>query len=471
MPEGKTIAEDAPPGRQPRGFRETVVWKLDALTQRVDRHRRDGDHVRALSDIMAVTHKLFQQSAPRAMSLSSPALNREAARLSESMLAGSAYKNDAPALGVRDGIHGKRRQRVILLATLLSDIGGHSRLVEDIVRRFVGRMDIGLVLTGLTLNEAPLTREAFDPSRLHIHCLDDDTHIERLHTGWDVIKSFAPDVIVDFSHPYDMICFALLHSAPARRKLHVWHADHSFALRPVDPETGLVSVTAYGEACARHYARGTGQAVINLPMTCADPYADVPEAAMSAGLRADDAFLTATCGSIAKFLPKTVRNYVDFIAARFRARGGAHVHIGPLTDDLKEAVTAAAVSARSSATVRHLPYVESLSQTLALLKPDIYLSSYPVAGGKATVEAMAAGCAIVHAVGHRVADGLDNFYPGALNWRTLDEFETCLAGVTADTVDCQRRLARAYFERAHAPALFEATLERLLSGAASESVQ
>ena len=304
MPRRKTVAENAPPARQPDGFQEALSRALRALTQKAADCRRTGDHAGAMSHIIATTRTLFQQSAERVMSVASPALNREAAHLADNMLAGAAYADSGPADEAGHGVLGPAhggRGRVLLLVTRLLDTGGHSILVEDIVSRFAGRMDIGLMLTDLARNQSALTREAFDPSRLHVRHLDSATHMEKLRAGWDHVRSFAPDVIIDFSHPFDMVSFALLHGAPARRKLHVWHADHSFALRPVDPVTGLVAVTAYGAVCARQYARRTGQPVIGLPMTCADPYADAPEAAIGTGMRTGDGFLTATCGGIGKF--------------------------------------------------------------------------------------------------------------------------------------------------------------------------
>jgi hypothetical protein len=100
----------------------------------------------------------------------------------------------------------------------------------------------------------------------------------------------------------------------------------------------------------------------------------------------------ATCGPLAKYRGAASHRWTDYAVAALAARDASLVHIGPVDDDFRaeiaQTLTAAGID---PARYSYTGAVPDLPAALIAERANLYLSSYPVSGGKANLEAMALG--------------------------------------------------------------------------------
>lgn len=400
-----------------------------------------------LQDSIDAATLFFRVSQKEAQTLTVPAFNRAIEAITD-----IAHPAQNPP-GTSQG----DRPLVVILATRLFNIGGHSRIIEDVRQALDTEADFRIVLTDIVGNHEETTRPWLSaPATPVTRLLGDSAHEKLLH-GLNYLASLPVDVLFDASHPFDSVALGLLRHCQARRKIHLLHADHSFALRPAAGDCALLSVTPAGRKIADALASRDGAPWFDLPMTCDDPWQEGKPTPRPR----PTGLLTATSGHFVKFEDHDGLSYADLLNTRFRARGGNHVHIGPLPPARKKELLASLEDPAWVARFHHIDRVPSLSKALAELGPDLYLNSFPVAGIKAGIEAMAAGCAICHRQTGAIIDGAEVFHDGALAWRDMKEFETLLAAVDHDSLSRQKSMARRHYEDHHSPAAFGASLRHL----------
>ena len=118
----------------------------------------------------------------------------------------------------------------------------------------------------------------------------------------------------------------------------------------------------------------------------------------------------------AKFDLSGESSYLDVLTERFAARDGAHVHIGPLSAEQRLRVHQYLDKLRCRERFVHTEHVPDLASALSELAPSVYIDSYPIGGGKAIIEAMAAGLPICAAIHDPNLDSSAFCYPECLRW-------------------------------------------------------
>jgi len=116
--------------------------------------------------------------------------------------------------------------------------------------------------------------------------------------------------------------------------------------------------------------------------------------------------------------------YERAVACILKASRGYHVHIGDLSDaflqKIHEELDAENVSHDQFI---HIPWVASLSQALIENAVDVYVSSFPLGGGKSLIEAMSVGVPVVthESYRSRYHAGSDLAYPDSFTWSQYEE--------------------------------------------------
>jgi hypothetical protein len=104
----------------------------------------------------------------------------------------------------------------------------------------------------------------------------------------------------------------------------------------------------------------------------------------------------ATCGSVHKYRQPGQHRWTDFAVAALKGGAAEFLHIGPVDAPFEAEVGAALTAAGlDPARYRFLGAAPNLRQALIDNEVDAYMASYPESGGKAALEAMAAGIAPV----------------------------------------------------------------------------
>lgn len=144
--------------------------------------------------------------------------------------------------------------------------------------------------------------------------------------------------------------------------------------------------------------------------------------------------------------------FEEMIVTRLETRDGFHVHIGAVPPEAEDSLRARCQAAGIDPTrFINIPFVDDVAQALATLACDLYIVSFPVGGGKAILEAMAAGVGVL-CYGRpnlQLLCGIDIAYSEALVWRTKPEFELILKRYDDDTREAHRAFARDYFTKHH----------------------
>jgi hypothetical protein len=279
--------------------------------------------------------------------------------------------------------------------------------------------------------------------------------VERLCAAFAFLTEFCPDVLVHVGHPNDPLAIALMQPGIARRHLIIHHSDHSFALGRSLEETVHVALGRHFHDFAwREWALET----VLLPPTCREPVV-----AKVASWARDRPFLTVTSGSSHKFDLNGALSYLDILKERFAAREGTHVHIGFLSGEqmLRIEEHLDKLSCRERFVYRE--HVPDLASALCELAPSVYMDSYPIGGGRAIVEAMAAGLPICASSHDPNLDSSSFCYPERLSWTHPTQVGTILGGLDPATLKQHARLSRTYFERNHSPGTFKQRLETLVN--------
>ena len=133
---------------------------------------------------------------------------------------------------------------------------------------------------------------------------------------------------------------------------------------------------------------------------------------------------------------------------------GRHVHIGPLPEDLSNQVRVSLEAAGiDRAAFHHVEQVESLWQAMKDWEVDLYVSSFPVPGARASVEIMGSGTPVIWHVRSEASRYEDTHmsYPGAVCWQDLPELRRSLRQANGPWLASQSRAARDRYEGVHDP--------------------
>ena len=138
------------------------------------------------------------------------------------------------------------------------------------------------------------------------------------------------------------------------------------------------------------------------------------------------------------------------------------MHIGPLSAEQTLRVDQHLDKLSCRERFVHIEHVPHLASALCELAPSVYIDSYPIGGGKAIVEAMAAGLPICAASHDANMDSSSFCYPQCFRWTHPAQLGKILATLDPPTVERHAALSRRYFERNHSPTIFKRRLQALI---------
>jgi hypothetical protein len=358
---------------------------------------------------------------------------------------------------------GGERRGVVYVASELRLTGGHTRVVSDIIQADAATAAAGepvtILVTNVTNDHDLATAGVFSLLGVQMEVAPETGHEGRLVWLKDRLAALSPRVTRLALHPFDSVAVAAVQSGLVGELVFLHNADHNLALGVTLPHALHVDFHAKGFYNCRE--REGVQNNVVWPLTAEDlgPRSPVFQAR---------ALRTCTCGGAEKFEPQFNRDLAPYLY-RYEelapliptATGGLHVHIGPLSEEAQktigEGLDRAGVARERFV---HVPSVPSLWEALKTLEIDLYVSSFPLGGGRATVEALGAGLPLCVHSNYRsiLLSPVNEVYDGALIWRTPEELAGCLSGLTPETLERHSRAARLYYEQHHQPSRLGAAL-------------
>lgn len=332
------------------------------------------------------------------------------------------------------------REKIVYLLTELYATGGHSRVVEDLIIAKPNADHLIIVTDILDTQSASVVS-----SSLRVPCrivkLATRRPADKLSELADLLDHERPNQIIHLGHHFDSVATAIMQPDRfAAHLLYIHHADHNLALGLFLPGVTHVDLHPRGLHICRNHL---GLHASYLPMACRTeprPSRTLPT------------FVSATCGTYGKFSGEAPMTFEEMIVTRLETRDGFHVHIGAVPPEAEDSLRARCEAAGIDPTrFINIPFVDDVAQALATLACDLYIVSFPVGGGKAILEAMAAGVGVLcyGRPDFQLLCGIDIAYPEALVWRTKLEFKLILEQYDNSTREAHRAFARDYFAKHH----------------------
>jgi hypothetical protein len=331
----------------------------------------------------------------------------------------------------------------VILATELYRAGGHSAVIADLVRtgRF-GKRPVLILTDTLNSADATIAAERYG-DQVTAEIAPAGSLIDKLHWTLMRLNALRPRRLVLLNHHYDAVAIAAAQPGIADQTVFYHHGDHQLCLGVTLKHTLHVDPHSIGFHHCRHELGVTDNVFWPLIV---DDLGTRPRLARHTALR------TCSSGSSNKFELDYKYRYVDLVPQLLARTGGTHVHIGPLSEGALERI----YDGIDKLSVPHerfvlIPWVQSVWRALQEHQIDVYLTSFPLGGGRAAIEAMGAG---VPMIGHSCFvssffGGQDMLYPEAYLWETPDELLAHLDSIDGQQLERESRLARLHYEQHH----------------------
>ncbi len=420
-----------------------LATRVAPLEAEVDALIDAGREEAALAALVVGIQNHYKLPEVAHRSLYYPALDRQIERLSRRLEAA------CPDLS---GNTQPLTDNTLVIATELYRVGGHSRLLEDVVRE--ARSAVVVLTDIFARGEAAYhgwLRDALGDASVIV--LPPQGLWARCRALRHLTERLRPARIVYFNHHQDPTPFVGTLGHAGSAKIFVHHADHHPSAGVTLPGMTHVDVTdELADTCSREL----GTPAATLPLYVAD------EGRRSFAALPSDEWSVVTSGTPVKFLRDGELALHRIAAAALGATRGNFFHIGPMDngwlDEIRSALAAAGIDPARFVAVGP---VDSLWRALARLPANVYIGSAPVGGARAAIEVQ--GCGFPLAYHRPAASGslvaLESIYASpALGWSAPTDLPGVLDVLSRQGHDGFSDAARALYERRFSRARFREAL-------------
>lgn len=353
---------------------------------------------------------------------------------------------------------------VVTIASHLEGYGGHTLVIEDMIRAQPDMIHILLVTDLFGLVDADSLVGRFKPIA-EIMVAPCSASFDKLKWVAEQLKQICPEQIFLFNHHQDAVAVASVEPwLGVKKTLFYHHADHNLCLGVHLPDAVHIDPHNLGYFNCRSNLGISDNYYLPLVVE------DKGSRALDFPFMQDGLLRSCSSGTWHKFKQPYSHSYIELICDRLSLIGGVHLHIGDLPDDVLDTIRARLVreDIKSDRFV-HLPWAQSVWTALIENNIDLYISSFPLGGGRAAIEAMGSGTPLLmHSSDvSRFNGGNDLAYSNAFEWKNPEEFYACIKAVTPEVLCEHSKLARDHYENHHMPAAMKNELACIIKGEGS----
>ncbi|RON60824.1 glycosyltransferase family 4 protein [Pseudomonas fluorescens] len=309
-------------------------------------------------------------------------------------------------------------QGTVILATELVRAGGHVELIKDYLALGLFESPVRVVMTDL-FNRLDHDSVKEWESRLdcEVFMATETTLDGKLDCLVERFAEWNPATVLSFGHNQDVVCIVAAHAPCAINRYYVHHGDHHLSLG--------VTCEAFQHVDLHNMSFQLCKHEIGVMQQLYWPISTVGTPQIKNRFLDRGAVTTCSCGRMSKFESGTYAfHYERAVASILKASRGYHVHIGDLTDAFLQRIHKE-LDAENVDHDRfiHIPWVDSLSRALIENGVDVYVSSFPLGGGKSLIEAMSVGVPVVthESYRSRYHSGSDLTYPESHIWSEYED--------------------------------------------------
>ncbi|MFZ6644597.1 hypothetical protein ACO0LO_02685 [Undibacterium sp. TJN25] len=338
--------------------------------------------------------------------------------------------------------------------------GGHSRVAEDLVSVLGGAV---VVLTDLfgsyQSGRLKVADAAARMPKAMVHRLETPSFAGKVKELQAVFNAVRPECVLILSHHPDPLPYVAAASLPETvRKVFFHHCDHQPSVGCTLPGYAHVDFTEHLQGICQS---NLGRPTVHVPLYVAD------RGVKTFTRPTLETLTVVSSGSANKYKRDSALAYQHVVAEILSVTGGSYWHIGHL-DDAWLGLISQALLARGIAVSRfcYLPHVPSLWDSMKEIDGHVFLGSFPIPGGRGSIEAQGCGYPAIYYANDDRAPLLrhaDIFANKELGWSNIPELVAALRKVVDDH-EAQVRLARDYYEKQYGYPVFLQRLHLALSG-------
>jgi glycosyltransferase involved in cell wall biosynthesis/predicted nucleic acid-binding Zn-ribbon protein len=340
------------------------------------------------------------------------------------------------------------RKGTVILATELVNAGGHVELIKDIIRLKLFDAPISILLTDiLDRAEEDIITNFSVTYGVTIEVAMGRSTYDRLMWVFDRLRGLVPTTLVLLTYNQDSVGIAAASSHVADNVIFIHHGDHHLSLGVTCKDFIHVDPHNIGFFHCKDELGIKNNYYWPLTVNC-----DALEPRSNSFL-VDGNLVTCSSGRPEKFdASNYLYDYFKLIPKLLAATSGRHIHIGSLTTDMEAKLQHGLMTEGvDPARFINIPWVPSVARALIENNVDLYISSFPIGGGKASIEAMAAGIPLLMHQNYlsRFHGGEDLAYPDAWIWRNEADLLDIVSNITVDDLMRHSLLSRAHYDKFH----------------------
>jgi hypothetical protein len=275
---------------------------------------------------------------------------------------------------------------LVHVATEVFRIGGHSNVIEDAVTALRDYRHV-LILTAMNGSHPAVIsmKPHFEELNLDVRFLSCSSRTEKARELASLIGALAPWAVLMLASYDDSVAYSAVTGDAAPRVLFLHHSDHQPSLGASRSDYVHVDLTP---ACHSVCASRPDLRASLLSLTAKD--------IGTVQLADRHPVIGVTCGSPYKYSGSIEFSYAQLVAALFSIGVSRLFHVGDMPDSQKDQICVdIAANGQDPNRLVLLPNVSSLAAKLLEISPDFYLTSHPLGGGKATIEALSVGLPVL----------------------------------------------------------------------------
>lgn len=392
---------------------------------------------KALRQIQWAVLKITTDNRYTAVKFDSPELDLQCERIGK-YLAPKVLRSGSLPLN-------SRKHTVVIVCSRLQASGGHTRVIEDFIRQFPNKDTLLLVTEVPGRSDRKHVGERMSALGATVEWSGRGNLEKRLLWLQGRLLAADPDDVYLFNHHEDGVAVSAMQILN-EAKIHFYHhGDHHLCLGLHIRGAEHIDIHAFG------YNNCKNNLGIELNTYMPLVTEDRGPRPQSLGFISGGKLITCTAAGKNKVEIKHAGiSYVEVIPKLLSSTKGRHIHIGKLSwlarFRIWRSLQRAGVDLSSFV---YIPWVQSVWDALHQHNVDLYLSSFPVTGGRTLIEAMGSGTPVVlyNNQKSRLLSGVDLVYSTAFIWSEVSDLLNYIPKITREKLAIESKVAREHFLR------------------------
>jgi hypothetical protein len=332
---------------------------------------------------------------------------------------------------------------IIYIATQLYIAGGHTAVIEDFIKAQPDKQHIILLTDIFNVGEENKINKRFDYLPVKLIFAPNPIYLKEslvwLQKKWIELK---PEKVFLFNHHQDVVAISAAQPQMPGQLFYYHHTDFQLGLGARLKHAKHIDMNPLAYYRCRDNA---GLNNIYCPLTCTD---------LNSGeikirnFMANNKINTASSGACQKFIQHYLYSYVELLPEIIEITQGTHLHIGYLPPKILNLIQKKLRSAKiPMEKFIYLPWVKSVGMAMLEHNIDLYITSFPIGGGRTAIEIMASATPILCHLNYRSIFLSENnlLYSEAFTWKTSIGLKKILSMLTSNILKSQAILARNYY--------------------------